>query len=141
MIDRRSTYLFIKEENRDSHKLHVFLEVQRIPEARKPEAMLWLLRRRRRDLKVEGQTPGRRFDELERQRETFSRRWLNLRGIDEFCGDAHWVHQRWKLYIYIYRVYREATNHEHLWSSDLRCGHEEFPGEKIDYEQTHGAIL
>ena len=27
------TYLLIKEENHDSHKLHVFLEVQGIPEA------------------------------------------------------------------------------------------------------------
>ena len=33
MIDRRLTYLFIKEENNDSHKLTVFLEVQGIPKA------------------------------------------------------------------------------------------------------------
>ena len=33
MIDRRLTYLFIKENNRDSHKRSVFLEVQGIPEA------------------------------------------------------------------------------------------------------------
>ena len=33
MIDRRLTYLFIEEKNRDSHKLPVFLEVQGIPEA------------------------------------------------------------------------------------------------------------
>ena len=110
MINRRLTYLFIKEENRDSHKLHVFLEVQGIPEARKPEAMLWLLRPRRRDSKVEWRTPGRRFDELERQRETFSRRWLKLRGINEFCGDADWVHQRWESYIYgLQRGYKSGT--------------------------------
>ena len=42
---------------------------------------------------------------------------------------------------HIYRVYRGAINQEHLSSSDLRCGHEEFTGEKIDYEQTHGATL
>ena len=33
MIDRRLTYLVIKEENRDSHKFTVFLEVWGIPEA------------------------------------------------------------------------------------------------------------
>ena len=32
-------------------------------------------------------------------------------------------------------------DHELLWSSNLRCGYEEFTGEKIDYEQTHGANL
>ncbi|KAF2560809.1 hypothetical protein F2Q70_00014543 [Brassica cretica] len=37
---------------------------------------------------------GRRFEELERQRETCFRRWLKLRGINEFCGDADWVHQK-----------------------------------------------
>ena len=42
---------------------------------------------------------------------------------------------------HIYRVYRGATNHEYLWSSDLRWGDEKFTGEKIDYEQTHGATL
>ena len=35
----------------------------------------------------------------------------------------------------------KATNQEHLRSSDLRWGDEEFTGEKIDYEQTHGATL
>ena len=33
MIVQRLTYLFIKEDNRDSQKLSVFLEVQGIPEA------------------------------------------------------------------------------------------------------------
>ena len=42
---------------------------------------------------------------------------------------------------HIYMVYRGITNHEHLWSSDLRWGHEEFIGEKVDYEETHGTIL
>ncbi|WZZ44026.1 hypothetical protein YC2023_040285 [Brassica napus] len=42
---------------------------------------------------------------------------------------------------HIYRVYIGATNQEHLCSSDLRCGHEEFTSEKIEYEQTHGAKL
>ena len=42
---------------------------------------------------------------------------------------------------HIYRVYRKATNKEHLRSSDLRQGDEEFTGEKIDYEPTHSAIL
>ena len=42
---------------------------------------------------------------------------------------------------HIYRVYRKATNQEHLRSSDLRWRDEEFTGEKIDYEQTHGATL
>ncbi|WZZ80630.1 hypothetical protein YC2023_101202 [Brassica napus] len=42
---------------------------------------------------------------------------------------------------HIYRVYRGAKNHEHLRSSDLRWGDEEFTSEKIDYEQTHGATL
>ncbi|KAF3575175.1 hypothetical protein F2Q69_00060057 [Brassica cretica] len=37
---------------------------------------------------------GRRFEELERQRETFSRRLLKLSGINEFYGDTDWVHQR-----------------------------------------------
>ena len=32
-IDRRLTYIFIKEKNCDSHKLPVFLEVQGISEA------------------------------------------------------------------------------------------------------------
>ena len=41
----------------------------------------------------------------------------------------------------IYRVYINATNQEHLRSSDLRWGDEEFTGEKIDYEQTHNATL
>jgi len=53
---------------------------------------------------------GRRFEELERQRETFFRRWLKLRGINEFCGDADWVHQRWESYIYgLQRGYKSGT--------------------------------
>ncbi|KAF3562109.1 hypothetical protein DY000_02013064 [Brassica cretica] len=32
---------------------------------------------------------GCRSEELERQKETFSRSWLKLRGINEFCGDAN----------------------------------------------------
>ncbi|WZZ79166.1 hypothetical protein YC2023_099738 [Brassica napus] len=39
---------------------------------------------------------GRRFEELERQRETFSRRWLKLSGINEFYGDADWQKQQQK---------------------------------------------
>ena len=39
---------------------------------------------------------------------------------------------------HIYMVYKKQ---EHLISSDLRWGDEEFTGEKIDYEQTHGATL
>ena len=42
---------------------------------------------------------------------------------------------------HICRVYRLATNHEHLRSSDLRWRDEEFTGEKIDYEHIHGATL
>ena len=42
---------------------------------------------------------------------------------------------------HIYRVYRNATTQEHLRSSDLRWGDEVFTDEKIDYEQTHSAIL
>ena len=42
---------------------------------------------------------------------------------------------------HIFRVYRKATNQEHLRSSDLRWGDEEFTGEKIDYKQTHSATL
>ena len=30
------------------------------------------------------------------------RRWLKLKGIRNFCGDADWVHQRWESSIYIY---------------------------------------
>ena len=39
---------------------------------------------------------------------------------------------------HIYMVYKGATNHEHLWSSNLRWRDEEFTGEKVYYEQTHG---
>ena len=42
---------------------------------------------------------------------------------------------------HIYRVYRMATNQEHLRSRDLRWGDEEFTCEKIDYEQIHSATL
>ena len=42
---------------------------------------------------------------------------------------------------HIYMFYRNATNQEHLRSSDLRQVDEEFTGEKIDYEQTHSATL
>ena len=42
---------------------------------------------------------------------------------------------------HIYMVYRKTTNQEHLRSSDLRWRDEVFTGEKIDYEQTHSAIL
>ena len=42
---------------------------------------------------------------------------------------------------HIYTVYRGAINQEHLWSSYLRWGDEEFTGKKIYYEQAHGATL
>ena len=41
---------------------------------------------------------------------------------------------------HIYMVYIGATNQKHIWLSDLRCGSDEFTGEKIDYEQTHGQL-
>ena len=52
MIDRRLTYLFTKEENRDSHKLHVFLAVQAIPEAE--EAIGYALTTMTKTEKLEG---------------------------------------------------------------------------------------
>ena len=64
-----------------------------------------------------------------RGRETFSRRSLKLRGINEFCGDVDWFIKNEN---HIYRVYRKATNQKLLRSSDLRWGDEEFTGEKID---------
>ena len=42
---------------------------------------------------------------------------------------------------HIYMVYKRATNQEHLRSHDLRWEDEEFTGEKIDYEQTHGTTM
>ena len=42
---------------------------------------------------------------------------------------------------HIYRVYIKAINKEHLRSSDLIWGDEEFTGEKINYEQTNNVTL
>ena len=42
---------------------------------------------------------------------------------------------------HIYMIYRKTTNQEYLRSNDLRQEDEEFTGEKIDYEQTHGTTL
>ena len=69
MIDRRLTYLFIKEENRDSHKLPVFLEVQGIPEAE--EARGYALTTKTKTERLEGWvtdagTPVWRTGEAER---------------------------------------------------------------------------
>ena len=52
MIDQRLTYLFIEEENRDSHKLPVFLEVQGIPEAE--EAIGYALTTKTKTERLEG---------------------------------------------------------------------------------------
>jgi len=108
-----------------------FLKFRESQKRRKPDAMLWLLRPRRRDSNVEWRTPGRRFEKLERQGETFSRRWLKLRGINEFCGDAYWIHQRWESYIYglqmgyksgtfMLKRFKMGTGRVHRWKNRLR---------------------